>query len=117
MNVEIENQQKNRDINNNLSYETKVYESWYDVGDNKKKEDEITNEISTIKRELQELRNEIVTLKNSNIELRNEISEMRGLNEREKNLNVRSGVPFRFTPEYNRYDRLIQFGNPLRKFI
>lgn len=80
----------------------------------------IRNDILVVKEELKdvlqtnkELKTEIVGLRHLNKELRNEITEIRGLNEREKNLYVRSGVPFRFTPDYNYkngFHRLFPFG-------
>lgn len=71
------------------------------------------NDMLDMRRELKdiitinkELKDEINNLRHLSKDLHGEIIELRGLNEREKNLYVRSGIPFRFTP-----DRLFPFGH------
>ena len=75
---------------------------------------EVRNELKQVQSELRDilsinidLKNEISSLSRLNKELREELMEIRGLNEREKNLYVRSRVPFRFTPDSH---RLFPFG-------
>lgn len=66
----------------------------------------IKNELSNNRTCYNQISDELISLRKTNIELKEQIAYMHDLNERKKNMYVRSGIPFRFTPDYT-FNRIL----------
>lgn len=97
------------------------YTEWYKIEDIEVKSDDaiILNRkeiISLIDKKTSLLQQEIKTLTDQISNLQKEMIQLRTLNEREKNLYVRSRIPFRFTPENNNFSIYKNYDIPFKLF-
>jgi hypothetical protein len=108
-----------------MNNEIEQYNGWYKIEDIESSSDDaiVLNRkeiISLINTQTVSLQKRVSDLSHEIKDLRTEIARMRDLNEREKNIYVRSRIPFRFTPDHTtcikqNYDLPFKLFTPFNK--